>query len=83
MRTVTATEASRSFAALLDEVEAGETVVVTRGGRRIASIGPAAAGNGGDVVALLRQGPPDKKFAADVATAREAVTADGPAWPAD
>jgi prevent-host-death family protein len=41
MRTVTATEASRSFAALLDEVEAGQAVVVTRGGRRIASISPA------------------------------------------
>lgn len=82
MRTVTATEASRSFAALLDQVEAGETVVVTRGGRRVASIGPATAGNGDDVAALLREGPPDKKFAADVAAARDAVTWDGPAWPA-
>lgn len=81
MRTVTATEASRSFAALLDEVEAGGTVMVTRGGRRIAAIGPASAGNGDDVVALLRKGSPDKKFAADVAAARDAVTLGGPAWP--
>ena len=83
MRTVTATEASRSFAALLDEVESGETVVVTRGGRRIACIGPTTAGNGGDVVALLTGGPADKQFAADVASAREAVSLEGPAWPAD
>ncbi|GAC1608294.1 MAG: hypothetical protein NVS3B26_04610 [Mycobacteriales bacterium] len=82
MPTVTATEASRSFAALLDQVEAGETFVVTRGGRRVASIGPATAGNGGEVVALMRKGPPDRKFAADVAAAREAVTLDSPAWPA-
>ena len=34
VRTVTATQASRSFAALLDEVEQGQTVIVTRGGRR-------------------------------------------------
>lgn len=83
MRTVTATEASRSFAALLDEVESGETVVVTRGGRRIASIGPATAGNGADVLALLSDSPPDNDFAADLAAARSAVTLEGPAWPAD
>ncbi|MEJ7772606.1 MAG: type II toxin-antitoxin system Phd/YefM family antitoxin [Geodermatophilaceae bacterium] len=83
MRTVTATEASRSFAALLDEVESGQTVVVTRGGRRIACIGPAAAGNGGDVVALLTAGVPDHGFAADAAAARDAAYLEGPAWPAD
>ncbi len=83
MRTVTATQASRSFAALLDEVEGGATVVVTRGGRRIAAIGPATAGNGADVVALLRLGALDERFAADVAAARGAVALEGPAWPAD
>ena len=82
MRTVTATEASRSFAALLDEVERGETVVVTRGGKRIASIGPASVGNGADVLALLAHDV-DEDFAADVAAARDAVTSKGPAWPAD
>jgi len=83
MRTVTATEASRSFAALLDEVERGQTVVVTRGGRRIASIGPANAGNGAEVVALLASSAPDDEFAADLHAAREAVTLERPAWPAD
>lgn len=82
MRTVTATEASRSFAALLDEIERGETVVVTRGGKRIASIGPASTGNGADVIALLAQNV-DEEFAADLAAARDAVTSEGPAWPAD
>lgn len=83
MRTVTATEASRSFAALLDEVERGQTVVVTRGGRRIASIAPAHAGNGAEVVALLAPSAPDDEFAADVLAARDSVTLKGPAWPAD
>ncbi len=82
MRTVTATEASRSFAALLDEVERGETVVVTRGGKRIASIGPASVGNGADVLALLGHDV-DEDFAANVAAARDAVVLEGPAWPAD
>lgn len=83
MRTVTATEASRSFAALLDEAERGHTVVVTRGGRRIASIGPATAGNGAEVVALLTADAADEEFAADVLAARETVALEEPAWPAD
>jgi prevent-host-death family protein len=83
MRTMTATEASRSFAALLDDVERGEVIVVTRGGRRIAAIGPVTAGNGTDVIELLRTSGTDDAFAADVLAAREAVTSEGPAWPAD
>jgi len=83
MRTVTATEASRSFAALLDEAERGQTVVVTRGGRRIASIGPATASNGAEVLALLASDAVDEDFAADVLAARDAVDLEGPVWPAD
>ncbi len=83
MRTVTATEASRSFAALLDEAERGQTVVVTRGGRRIASIGPANASNGAEVIALLASNAVDEDFAADVLAARDDVDLGGPGWPAD
>lgn len=83
MRTVTATEASRTFAALLDEAERGQTVVVTRGGRRIAAIGPAKASNGAEFLALLRASVADEDFAADVLAAREDITLEGPAWPAD
>lgn len=83
MRTVTATEASRSFAALLDEAERGHVVVVTRGGRRVATIGPVRTGNGADLLALLAAGPSDAEFAHDVLAARAGVTTQGPAWPAD
>ncbi len=82
MRTVTATEVSRSFAALLDEVERGQTLVVTRGGKRVASIGPASVGNGAEVMALLSHDV-DEDFAADIAAARGAVTLEAPAWPVD
>lgn len=82
MRTVTATEASRAFAALLDEVERGETVVVTRGGKRVASIGPASVGNGAEVMALLSHDV-DEDFAADIVAGSGAVTLEAPAWPAD
>lgn len=80
---VTATEASRSFAAILDEAERGHSVVVTRGGRRIATIGPAGAGNGAAVLALLEARPRDEHFAAEVLAVREAAVLAGPAWPAD
>ena len=83
MRTLTATEASRSFAALLDEVEAGETVVVTRGGRRIAAIGPASTGNGLEFLRLMEDAVPDEDFVSDVLKAREVATLEGPAWPTD
>lgn len=83
MKTMTATEASRSFAALLDEAERGGTIVVTRGGRRIATIGPATAGNGTAVAELLTSTSVDEDFAADVRAAREAVVSEAPAWPAD
>lgn len=82
MRTMTATEASRSFAALLDEAERGDTIVVTRGGRRIATIGPATIGNGTAVATLLASASVDEDFASDVLAAREAVVSEAPAWPA-
>ena len=78
---MTATEASRSFAAILDEVEQGQTVIVTRGGRRIAKIGQTTNGNGGEVLALLKVPNVDEGFAADVMAARESVDPEAPAWP--
>jgi prevent-host-death family protein len=83
MRIVTATEASRSFAALLDEAERGETVVVTRGGRRIATIGPAPAANGTALRVLLQAAVSDDTFAADVRAAIDSMVVEEPAWPAD
>jgi prevent-host-death family protein len=72
VRIVTAAQASRSLARLLDQVEAGETVVVTRGGRRVATITAAPAGNGAQVLALLTESGIDEDFANDVAAARPA-----------
>jgi antitoxin (DNA-binding transcriptional repressor) of toxin-antitoxin stability system len=66
MRTVTATEASRSFAAIQDDAERGHVVVVIRGGRRIATIGPAKASNGACVLTLLNANATEDGFAADV-----------------
>ncbi len=83
MRLMTATEASRSFAAVLDSAEHGETIVVTRGGRRIAVIGPAPVGNGAALNDVLRRFRPDDDFAADVASARSLLEDKVTEWPVD
>lgn len=44
MRQMTASEASRNFSALLDAVEAGQSFVVTRGGKPIATVTGAPHG---------------------------------------
>jgi prevent-host-death family protein len=41
-----ASEVSRNFSAVLDEAEHGETILVTRNGRRIAQISPAPRASG-------------------------------------
>lgn len=62
---------------MLDSVEHGETIVVTRAGRRIASITPAAAATGAALNAVLERWTGadafDDDFAGNVATARSAV----------
>ncbi|MFD2348209.1 type II toxin-antitoxin system Phd/YefM family antitoxin [Nonomuraea ferruginea] len=60
MKVMTATEASRSFASVLDEAERGETIVVTRGGKQIAVIGPAPTAPGRMVKAFFWQAEPGR-----------------------
>nr|WP_239372728.1 MULTISPECIES: type II toxin-antitoxin system Phd/YefM family antitoxin [unclassified Frankia] len=56
MRSITATEASRGFSDLLDAIEAGETIAITRGNRPIAEIGPAYRRTGADLRVALTAG---------------------------
>lgn len=80
MREMTASEAYRSFSAVLDSAERGETIVVTRAGRRIAAITPAPRTNGAGLREVLRrwQGNPalDDTLAARVVAARESASAE-------
>jgi prevent-host-death family protein len=78
MRSVTATEASRRFSDLLDAIEKGESVIVTRGNRAIAEIRPARRRTGKDLrAALAATVPPDDRFEKDVSDAVALLTADG------
>lgn len=75
MRTISATEASRRFSDLLDAIEAGDTVTVTRGNRPVAEIRPAPRRTGRDLRAALSDvPPPDDRFAADIADAVGSLT---------
>lgn len=70
MRTISATEASRRFSDLLDAIEAGESVTVTRGNHPVAEIRPATLRRGRDLRAALEGIPaPDERFSADIAEA--------------
>jgi prevent-host-death family protein len=77
VRTISATEASRKFSDLLDAIERGETVTITRGNRPVAEIRPAHRRAGRDLrEALAGISPPDERFETDIAEALTYVTAD-------
>jgi antitoxin (DNA-binding transcriptional repressor) of toxin-antitoxin stability system len=75
---MTATEASRRFSDLLDAIERGETITITRGNHAIAEIRPARRRTGADLRAALADVPaPDDRFTADIADALALLTTEG------
>lgn len=79
---MTATEASRRFSDLLDAIERGETITITRGNRPVAEIGPARRRTGADLrAALANIAPPDDRFADDIEGALALLVSDeGDPW---
>jgi prevent-host-death family protein len=75
MRTISATEASRNFSGLLDAIERGETITITRGRHPVAEIGPARRRTGAELRAALDGiEPPDERFVKDIESALELLT---------
>ena len=67
MPEVTATEAARKFADLLDSVEhEGQRYTVTRRGKAVAHIEPVSLGGGADAKALFRRHDIDAGWADDL-----------------
>jgi len=67
MREITATEAAKRFSDLLDAVEhGGESFVVVRHGRAIASLSPAPAATGAILGSIMANHPPDAQWADEV-----------------
>jgi prevent-host-death family protein len=87
MMTVTATQAARTFAALLDAVEHGETVVVTRDGVPVGRFTPERRTSADRLKAALAEHPADPGFADDLAAIhsglRPAFTDEVRGWPGE
>jgi antitoxin (DNA-binding transcriptional repressor) of toxin-antitoxin stability system len=67
MPEVTATDAARNFADLLDAIEhRGEHFTIVRRGKAIAHLEPMTGGRGSEAKALLRRHHPDRSWAADL-----------------
>lgn len=72
---VTATEASRRFADLLDGVEhRGERYTIVRRGRVVAQLEPAVATTGAQAKALLRRHRIDEAWSDDLSALRQELT---------
>jgi prevent-host-death family protein len=77
MSEVTATEAARRFADLLDSVEhAGRRYTITRHGKAVAQIEPISRGRGTDAKGLLRRHRRDANWSRDVQEVRDLLEVD-------
>lgn len=77
MTDVSATEAARNFADLLDAIEhRGEHFTIVRRGKAVAHLEPMHRGRGEDVKALFRRHRPDPDWAEDLRGVRDLVELD-------
>ena len=77
MPEITATEASRSFAALLDAVEhRGETFTIVRRGKVVAQLEPARVASGVRTKELIRRHRVDADWIGEVAELRSQLVAE-------
>lgn len=71
MPDVSATDAARNFAGLLDAVEhRGEHFTIVRRGRAIAHLEPTSRGRGAEAKALLGRHRPDRGWTTDIEAVR-------------
>lgn len=74
MTEISATDASKRFADMLDAVEhRGETFTVVRRGRAIATVAPTRRASLAELREFLRAHPPDEQWASDLADVRRFV----------
>lgn len=81
MKEISATDAARGFADLLDAVQhRGESFVVRRNGHVVARIEPAAGADGRTVKQLLASGPHDLRWADELKALRNTQPAEVTTW---
>jgi prevent-host-death family protein len=82
VKEISATEAARRFSEVLDAVEQQHrTFVVRRGGKVVATIGPAAHASGRALKSILRRHRLDPEWAQELAELRSGLTAENRQWP--
>jgi prevent-host-death family protein len=81
MRHLSATDASRNFSHVLDSVERrGESFVVMRRGRPVATIKPVSGASGKALKDALRRLRPDGDWADELRTLRESLEPEADRW---
>ena len=81
MKQLSATDASRRFSEVLDDVERnGESYVVVRHGRAVATIGPASGATGKALKEVLRTHRPDDAWTGELRELREGMEPVADPW---
>jgi prevent-host-death family protein len=81
VKQLSATDVSRRFSEVLDDVErGGESYVIVRHGRAVATIGPASGGTGRALKEALRAHPPDEAWADELQELRESIDPVADRW---
>ena len=73
LKSMTATHVSRNFSTVLDEVDRGETIVITEDGRQLAILTPVPVAYGEAVTSALNELPEDDAYWDAVEAARAEV----------
>jgi len=72
---ISATDAARNFADILDAVEhRGERITIVRRGKAVALLEPVLSGRGSDLKTMLRRHVVDSDWRADLTAVRELIT---------
>ena len=83
VKRITATEASRHFAELLDEIDrGGDSFVIVRRGRAVATIGPPSAANGVAIRSAIEELALDPDLTDELTSVRSLLVEDERQWPA-
>jgi prevent-host-death family protein len=81
MKRISATEAARNFADVLDRVEqTGETFVIERRGRTVAQISTPPKGNAYEIAALLKGAPFEDTAIEQINAVRDLLDDRTPSW---
>lgn len=81
MKELSASDAARHFSEVLDEVEHGESFVINRRGKPVASIQPAKRSTWADVKKIMTRHPRDPDWIEELRELRASLPVQEREWP--